>query len=196
LGRVKRRLGREIGNVAALRFYRHCLTHIVLRLSRDPRWQTLLAVAPGHDGRPSFFPLPGNIGRMSQGKGDLGRRMQNLFTSLPPGPAIIVGGDIPAMRPAHIAQAFKLLGSAEAVFGRAPDGGYWLVGLKRTPKVLKPFASVRWSSPHALADTLANLDRRRAAFAATLRDIDTKIDLDQEPVCAERLIFSDNMTRK
>jgi hypothetical protein len=61
---------------------------------------------------------------------------------------------------------------------------------------LKPFASVRWSSPHALADTLANLDRRRAAFAATLRDIDTKIDLDQEPVCAERLIFSDNMTRK
>ena len=83
------------------------------------------------------------------------------------------GSDIPAMRPAHIAQAFKLLGSADAVFGRAPDGGYWLVGLRRVPRVLKPFADVRWSGPNTLADTLANLAGKRVAFAATLSDVDT-----------------------
>jgi glycosyltransferase A (GT-A) superfamily protein (DUF2064 family) len=29
MGRVKRRLGRDIGEVAATGFYRHCLSHIV-----------------------------------------------------------------------------------------------------------------------------------------------------------------------
>jgi hypothetical protein len=31
---------------------------------------------------------------------------------------------------------------------------------------------VRWSGPHALADTLANLDGRKIALAATLSDVD------------------------
>ena len=38
MGRVKRRLARESGEVAALRFYRNCLSRTVLRLARDPRW--------------------------------------------------------------------------------------------------------------------------------------------------------------
>lgn len=100
--------------------------------------------------------------------------MQRLFQRLPPGPAIIVGGDIPAIRVAHVAHAFRLLGKSDAVFGRAPDGGYWLVGLRRSPRVLAPFAGVRWSGPHALADTLRNLEGRHIAFAATLSDVDTE----------------------
>ena len=115
-------------------------------------------------------------------------RMRRLFSLLPPGPAIIVGSDIPAIEAEHIAQAFKLLGRNDAVFGPAADGGYWLIGLKRTPKALAPFAGVRWSSPHALADTLANLKGKRVAFAATLRDVDSKNDYRDLRVYAERLI--------
>ena len=100
--------------------------------------------------------------------------MQRLFRTLPPGPAIIVGSDIPAIKASDIARAFRLLGNADAVFGRAPDGGYWLVGLRRTPRLLAPFAGVRWSGPHALADTLGNLKGSRVAFAATLSDVDTE----------------------
>jgi hypothetical protein len=37
---------------------------------------------------------------------------------------------------------------------------------------LGPFGGVRWSTPHALADTLANLDRHRTATVETLADID------------------------
>jgi glycosyltransferase A (GT-A) superfamily protein (DUF2064 family) len=58
------------------------------------------------------------------------------------------------------------------VLGPASDGGYWLVGLKRRPHVLRPFGGVRWSGPHALADTLRNLARWRVGFAATLADVD------------------------
>jgi uncharacterized protein len=189
LGRVKRRLGREMGYVAALRFYRHCLSHTVLRLARDPRWQTILAVTPDRDRAAPVWPYEERIGRMGQGEGDLGLRMQRLFTRLPPGPAIIVGSDIPELSPNQVARAFRLLGGADAVFGRAPDGGYWLVGLKRTPRVLKPFANVRWSGPHALADTLANLKGKRVALVATLGDVDTKKDWQRERGSAERFIF-------
>ena len=39
-----------------------------------------------------------------------------------------------------------------------------------------PFADVRWSSEHALADTLANLEGRSVAFVATLGDVDDARD--------------------
>ena len=187
--RVKRRLGREIGDIPAIRFYRHCLSHTALRLAQDRRWRTLLAIDPDRDVEIGFEPSRQKLARVKQGKGDLGQRMRRLFASLPPGPAIIVGSDIPAIEPEHIAQAFRLLGRNDAVFGPAPDGGYWLIGFKRTPKALAPFAGVRWSSPHALADTLANLKSRRVAFAAMLSDVDSKDDYRNLSGFADRLIL-------
>jgi uncharacterized protein len=194
MGRAKRRLARDIGAVAALRFYRNCLFHTVLRLAQDRRWCVSLAVDPDCSIGESFWPK--RVALLAQGRGDLGVRMQRLFAPLPPGPVVVIGSDIPAVRAAHIAEAFKRLGSADAVFGRAPDGGFWLVGLRRVPKKLALFGGVRWSSPHALADTLANLDGRRVAFAATLPDVDTKSDLDQQRDRVERLVASDNLPRR
>src|SRR6478672_11696761 len=158
-GRAKRRLAASVGAIPATRFYRSCLSHTLMRLARDPRWQTLLAVSPDREVSAPFWPR--GIERQPQGRGDLGARMQRLFRTLPPGPAIIVGSDIPAIKARDIACAFRLLGNADAVFGCATDGGYWLVGL-------------RWSGPHALADTLGNLKGSRVAFAATLSDVDTE----------------------
>ncbi|MGH6660397.1 MAG: DUF2064 domain-containing protein, partial [Rhodospirillales bacterium] len=64
------------------------------------------------------------------------------------------------------------LGRADAVFGPAADGGYWLVGLRRRPRRLRLFEGVRWSSEHALADTLANLGGRPHVLLETLEDVD------------------------
>jgi hypothetical protein len=44
----------------------------------------------------------------------------------------------------------------------------------------RPFAGVRWSSRHALADTLANFGGFRVAKGPVLQDIDTKADLEGE----------------
>ncbi len=187
-GAVKRRLASEIGEGEALRFYRSCLSHSLMRLANDPRWVTLIAFAPDWDSASHVFPSRSRIERMPQGHGGLGPRMQRLFDRLPPGPVIIVGGDIPAMRPSHIAHAFRLLGRADAVLGSARDGGYWLIGMKRLPRVLAPFASVRWSSPHALADTLVNLHEKHVAFAAELSDVDTRADYAALRTSAGRLV--------
>lgn len=194
-GAVKSRLAKGsgegcsgIGVVAATRFYRTALRHTVLRLGHDPRWQTHLAVAPGAAVAASCWPKWPPLPLIAQPSGDLGARMQALFDGLPPGPAMIVGSDIPAIRPSHIAKAFRLLKAADAVLGPATDGGYWLVGLKRAPRRLAPFKGVPWSSPKTLAETCANLKGRSVAFAATLKDVDGKADFDAERGKAERLV--------
>lgn len=46
LGRVKTRLAREVGAVEAARFYRVALARLLARLGPDPRWLTVVAVAP------------------------------------------------------------------------------------------------------------------------------------------------------
>jgi len=190
-GRIKLRLAANIGAVPATRFYRTCLAHTLIRLGGDRRWHTLLAVSPGNDIGMRLWLTAGHdarIGRLSQCDGDLGRRMQLLFQRLPPGPAIIVGSDIPAINPSEIAKAFRLLSKSDAVFGPASDGGYWLVGLRRSPSLPAPFTQVRWSGPYALADTLDNLKRQRVAFAATLNDVDTEGDYRRLGRHWERLI--------
>lgn len=140
------------------------------RLARDSRWETCLAITPDEF---VFWPIwPRSIHKQPQGPGDLGEKMQRVFALLPPGPVVIVGTDIPEIRAQHIARAFRLLGAHDAVFGPAEDGGYWLVGLRRRPRIHHIFAGVRWSSPQALSDTLANLDGRSVAFLETLDDVD------------------------
>jgi uncharacterized protein len=114
--------------------------------------------------------------RVPQGRGDLGQRMQRIFDRCGRGPLIIVGTDIPFITREIIAKAFRELRRADAIFGRAEDGGYWLVGLNRRPRRLAPFENVRWSSCFALVDTLRNLRAYRIAFAETLFDIDTEAD--------------------
>jgi uncharacterized protein len=163
LGAGKRRLARDIGAVAAVNFERLMLTRSLRRLGRDPRWRLLLAVTP--DRAAHRWP-----GAVAQGSGDLGVRMRRALTACPPGPKLLVGSDIPGLTAAHIAAAFALLGRHDVVFGPASDGGYWLVGCRHRPP---DFGRVRWSSRHALGDTLANLPKSLSVgFAATLDDVD------------------------
>lgn len=175
-GRVKTRLGRDIGMTTAAWWFRH-QTRRLFRRVEDPRWQVVLAVSPDMAGLQSCV-WPAHLPRWPQGNGDLGDRMARMLRSAAPGPACVIGADIPGIRRHHIAQAFGALGRSDAVFGPAPDGGYWLVGLKhprRAPPTL--FEGVRWSSEHALADTKASLPGYRITDIATLRDVDTAYDL-------------------
>jgi len=173
-GRVKTRLAAEIGAVEATRFYRTALAGLVRSVGRDPRWKAVLAVSPGTALRDPVW--PGGVALVAQGGGTLGDRMQRVMAGLPPGPALIVGSDIPDIRPAHIARAFALLGRHDAVFGPSDDGGYWLVGLRRSPRVPSVFSPVRWSTAHALADTVANCRGLSVGYCDELCDIDDAAD--------------------
>ncbi len=176
LGAVKRRLAADIGDVAAWQFYRRTLARVLRRVAPDPRWRSWLAVTPDRFASASgIWCLAGSRPPrlIPQGAGDIGQRMARPLADLPPGPVVIVGCDIPDLDRAHIARAFAALGRHDAVFGPAEDGGYWLVGARRRPRVPDLFARVRWSSPLALADTRANLaPGQSAVLIDLLRDID------------------------
>jgi uncharacterized protein len=172
LGAVKRRLAREIGARAALRFHLDTLTRLLRALTADRNFRTVLAITPNH----ARLRLPVRVPQIPQGSGDLGNRMDRAFRRYPRNRVAIIGCDIPDAGPDDARTAFRALGSAQAAFGPAADGGYWLVALSpRRPA--HPFASVRWSTESALADTLVNFAGRRVALLRTLQDVDTAADL-------------------
>jgi rSAM/selenodomain-associated transferase 1 len=177
-GRVKTRLAAGIGPVGAAWWFRHQSARLIRDLAGDRRWRTVLAVTPDREGLGSRV-WPASLPRWPQGQGDLGARMARAFRAMPPGPVLIVGADIPGLRRAHVAEGFRLLGRHDAVLGPATDGGYWMVGLSRGGRAAPPglFRNVRWSTPHALADTLASLAPLDTGFGPVLADADDPADL-------------------
>lgn len=171
VGKVKSRLAKDIGKVQAWTFYRNTLAATARKLI-DDRWSCWLSVTPDQASlHPGLWPRRWNL--IPQGNGDLGDRMLRPWLVLPPGPVVVVGSDIPDITSAHIAAAFEALGENDLVFGPATDGGYWLIGAKRRPHIINPFSGVRWSTEHALGDTIAGApDGTKIGFVETLADVD------------------------
>jgi rSAM/selenodomain-associated transferase 1 len=172
LGAGKRRLAHDIGDVAAVRFERLMIALLLRRLGADRRWRLGIAITPDR-ARPGIRAPRGATKIAPQGRGDLGSRMDRALRGFRCGPVVLVGADIPALGAAEVAAAFRLLASHDLVFGPAEDGGFWLVGIRNPRRFSRLFKRVRWSTPHALDDTLAGLPRRATVgFAARLSDVD------------------------
>jgi rSAM/selenodomain-associated transferase 1 len=170
-GAVKTRLARDIGAAETLRFYRTVLARLLRHIGRDPRWQTVLCVTPDPTRRDRGL-WPRGYERMAQGNGDLGRRMIRALRNARERPSIIIGSDIPSIGRREIAAAFAALGHAPFVLGPARDGGYWLIGARHPGRLGACILdSVRWSSAHALEDTVERLGDV-AVLDTMLEDID------------------------
>ncbi len=93
-GRVKTRLAREVGAVRATSFYRTTSSALLARVYRPSRWHTHLAVAPDAAVTSRAWR---NCTRRRQGNGDLGKRMQRILDTEPPGPVVVIGTDVPTV---------------------------------------------------------------------------------------------------
>ncbi len=184
-GRVKTRLGRDVGMPAAAWWFRHEVARLARRL-RDPRWRLTLAVSPDAALHAAPRCWPSDLPRIPQGRGDLGARMARALRAAGPGPAAVIGADIPDLDRSKVADALALMRRAPCVFGPCEDGGYHLVGLRRPRAAPRGFLrGVRWSGPHALADSLRAAPRP-VAFGATLADVDDAADLARRSRSAAR----------
>ena len=112
--------------------------------------------------------------------GDLGARMtaafQNFFDSGVDKVAII-GTDCPDLKAEILAQAFDELSDRDLVLGPAKDGGYYLIGLRRSIPEL--FDGINWGTSEVFASTRAiaqNLGLNIAVLPI-LADIDRPEDL-------------------
>ncbi|GAA1636957.1 TIGR04282 family arsenosugar biosynthesis glycosyltransferase [Catellatospora bangladeshensis] len=124
-------------------------------------------------------PIPPGWSTVPQRGDGLGERLANAYadTALPAAPSILVGMDTPQLTSQHLAAAAEALGEADAALGPAPDGGWWLLGL-REPAHAAVLAEVPMSTPETAAHTLAALHRLglTVALLDTLRDVDTAAD--------------------
>lgn len=94
--------------------------------------------------------------------------------------AIVIGADCPALRPADVRRAARLLaGGCDAVLVPVEDGGYALIGVRRvSPRI---FAGIEWGSRDVYAATAAKLDALGYRWRALRRlwDVDRPEDLER-----------------
>jgi rSAM/selenodomain-associated transferase 1 len=170
MGVAKTRLARAIGKSAAWRINRTMTAQLLRRLDGQ-RWRLALAVSPDIVlKRPLPGLWPSRLVRRPQGGGDLGARLERVLRAAT-GPIVIIGADAPDVCARDIWHAFEALRRADAVFGPAVDGGFWLIGLRRRIARRVDLSGVRWSSAHALADVGARLPVK-TAFLRRLVDLD------------------------
>jgi len=95
-----------------------------------------------------------------------------------PVPVVLIGMDTPQVTPALLESVTRPLarGDADAVFGPARDGGFWLLGLRRPDPAL--ILGVPMSQTHTGRGQLSRLLRAslRVRLARELIDVDTAAD--------------------
>lgn len=112
---------------------------------------------------------------------DLGERMLHALHAALDEHAehvVLIGSDLPDLPATHMRQAFAALETAPLCLGPAPDGGFYLLGL-RQPLPHGIFEAVPWGSAEVLTRTLANCEARglRPQLLAPWPDVDTLPDL-------------------
>lgn len=116
----------------------------------------------------------------SQGKGDLGARMErsliNAFNQKAQ-QVIIIGTDCPELNSQILTTAFEQLKVFNLVLGPAIDGGYYLIGLQQpTPEL---FTNISWGTAQVFAKTVEIAQKLNLSmgYLPTLADIDRPEDL-------------------
>ncbi len=177
LGKVKTRLAGQIGAAAALAAHEELVCHTLDRLASVPELecQLWIAGAADHPGVLRWarrWALPVLVQRGD----DLGARMCHAIeTSLAEASAaVIVGTDCPGITADYVRQAAFALQENDLVLGPAEDGGYGLIGLRRS--VPECFENVAWGTDLVLAQTIALARERGLSY----RLLDEVWDVDDE----------------
>ena len=184
-GRVKTRLGAEVGMAAAA------------ELAAASLLDTIAACRDAFGPSNCHLALAGDIGTAVRGdelaaalagwrvagqRGDtFAQRLAHAHADLRHGdPVVQVGMDTPQLTSGHLHAAANALVGHDAVLGPAEDGGWWVLGL-RQPSAAAALRMVPMSTPTTYDDTRKALIDAGLGVARTLslRDVDTEADADE-----------------
>lgn len=182
LGKVKTRLAVGIGKQNSLLIYKNLVLKAINTFVGN--WDVQLHWA---------YDIPDNYKNNSnsfiQTGTDIGEKMMNAinFGLVNYPKVILVGADIPRLNATVIGEAFKNLENSDLVLGPALDGGYYLIGTKKSyPDI---FGLSKWSHEGVLNDTITIAKQLNISYSFTesLNDLDTKEDLAEFPELLELL---------
>lgn len=182
-GEVKTRLIPALGSEPAARLHRRMTEHVVTE-ARGLAGNGGVAVHVGFTGGPlkSFRSWLGHDLRyVPQIGDDLGKRVHHALGAVfraGPGPAMVIGSDVPGLDRAVLEQALHALQGSDLVIGPARDGGYYLIGMHRPHPEL--FENMEWGTSSVFAQTTDAAKRLGLTVAVlpVLQDVDRPEDLD------------------
>jgi rSAM/selenodomain-associated transferase 1 len=167
-GQTKTRLSPPLDPEQAVELYRAFLLDTLDLVAQVEGASAIVAYTPG-------FGLVPQVGE------NLGQRLDHVSTHcLGTGydQVVVMNSDGPTLPVEHLRQAFDLLDrpGIDVVLGPSDDGGYYLVGLKRSCPAL---FDVVMSTPTVLQETLARAREQglRSACLPSWYDVDTPTDL-------------------
>jgi hypothetical protein len=173
------------------------------RKSRGPQIRPAaqsLRAAGGESVLPAYaLPYVGEFRVIRQkGKG-LGERLAYAFrTLLRCHPScVVIGTDAPLFPTRILRQALRELHTCESVLGPCPDGGYYLIALRRpaNPGRLRGiFRRVRWGTAFAFSDTLRNL--LRLGLSCSVLEECADVDLPQDVQRLKKNLSRDRTARR
>jgi rSAM/selenodomain-associated transferase 1 len=180
-GQTKTRLSPPLDPEQAVELYRAFLLDTLDLVAQVEGASAIVAYTP-ETARGYFSQIaPRGFGLVPQMGENLGQRLDHVSTHcLCTGydQVVVMNSDGPTLPVEHLRQAFDLLdrSDVDVVLGPSDDGGYYLVGLKRSCPAL---FDVVMSTPTVLQETLALACEQglRSACLPSWYDVDTPADL-------------------
>ena len=181
-GHAKTRLAASVGEERAVEIYGSILKQLLERFSRFGD-DTLRVIFAAEDQDASWFRerFPDWEVRIQVGA-DLGERLKRAAESLfksGADRAFLTAADVPGFQPVHLVRGIRILENHDLVLGPSPDGGYYLIGMKRVhPAVLE---DIPWGGEGVLEATLQKAEAAglSSGLLPPLVDIDTRRDWEQ-----------------
>ncbi len=184
-GKCKTRLIPALGEDGAARLHASLVDQTLVRIrTLDNVNITLWCTPSTEDAFLQACAQRYGIALKAQSGHDLGSRMQHAFeTTLRSTPwAIILGTDCPDLQTSDVQQAIDAMRSGvDAVAGPAFDGGYYLLGLRRTSASL--FREMPWGTENVWEITRNRMEQLGWNYTTTSwqHDLDRPEDLQNFP---------------
>jgi len=164
-GKVKTRLGAELGFELAAKLYKLFIKQTFDLAQNCSARQIFVAYEP-LDRKDEFAEfVPEKFTIFPQEGKNLGERMLNAFKdAFARGykNVAILGSDSPTLPLENIDDAFEKLSKSDLVLGPAEDGGYYLIGLNKAHCGL--FENIEWSSNSVLQLTIESAKKLQLSY--------------------------------
>ena len=179
IGKVKRRLGRDLGMEASLWIYNKILQHTA-NISFHTKLDTVVFKNKKSSKLESIFKHVKKF-EIQKGK-NLGEKMEAAFIwafDQKYENVILIGTDLWTLNKDTLLEAKKALENKDIVIGPCYDGGYYLIGMKNFNN--KIFKNISWSKKQVFKQTLSKVLENSVYYLEIKNDIDNKESLKAHP---------------
>ena len=181
-GQVKTRLCPPLSHREAAQLYHCFLRDKIAQVNALPRVAPVVSYSPDESKSAFQHLTPRRFLLIPQRGDDLGARLVFTFDQLfrqGYTQVIVVDSDTPTLPTAYLEQGLRLIAARQndVVLGPTEDGGYYLVGLRRShPKL---FERMPWSTSRVLPETRRRSEQSglTVAYTDSWYDVDTPADL-------------------